>query len=181
MVKQPATIQAEKGKVPGATPGNVSARGGGIEIGNDDDEDEQEVQCLRDRKFTKTELAQLEKKEWGNLKDLFFDTDKQVLEYLAFHSDRQRQFKKKNMNLNNPNSTLGELAFTAHFTKRMSNIPQSRQESKLNSFVQKKLAPQKIPKQIPDQLKGLSTENATEQNVTVSASQISGKDLGNSK
>ena len=40
---------------------------------------------LRDRQFTKEELAKLEKKTWIEIKDLIFETEPQVLEYLSYH------------------------------------------------------------------------------------------------
>ena len=73
---------------------------------------------LRDRELTKSELSKLEKKEWGALKNLFFDTDNGVLDYLGNHAERQRLFKRNK--LNTRNSTFGELAQVAQFTKKMS-------------------------------------------------------------
>ena len=46
---------------------------------------------LRDRVFTKEEIAQLEKKTWIEIKDLIFDTDKNILDYLGFHCSQWRK------------------------------------------------------------------------------------------
>ena len=46
---------------------------------------------LRDRVFTKAEIAQLEKKSWIEVKDLIFETDRNILDYLSFHCKRWRK------------------------------------------------------------------------------------------
>ena len=46
--------------------------------------------ALRDRKFSKAELSQLEKKTWIEIKDLIFETEPSVLEYLSYHCKRFR-------------------------------------------------------------------------------------------
>jgi len=53
------------------------------------DEDPAKI-LLRDRKFTKSELAKLEKKTWIEIKDLIFETEPKVLDYLSFHCKRWR-------------------------------------------------------------------------------------------
>ena len=55
----------------------------------DFDDDPAKV-ILRDRKFNKTELAQLEKKTWIEIKDLIFETEPSVLDYLSYHCKRWR-------------------------------------------------------------------------------------------
>lgn len=50
--------------------------------GKDTEKIVSEEVCLRDRKFSKDELAELEKKPWTEIKDLIFETDPQILEYL---------------------------------------------------------------------------------------------------
>ena len=51
----------------------------------------QEHVPLRDRVFTKEEITQLEKKTWIEIKDLIFETDKSILDYLGFHCQRWRK------------------------------------------------------------------------------------------
>ena len=46
---------------------------------------------LRDRTFTKEELLKLEKKKWIEIKDLIFETDTAVLDYLSWHCRRWRK------------------------------------------------------------------------------------------
>ena len=46
---------------------------------------------LRDRVFTKDEIAKLEKKTWIEIKDLIFETDKNILDYLGFHCTQWRK------------------------------------------------------------------------------------------
>ena len=65
--------------------GNLSARG---EVNDDKNEDDKKTECLRDVQLSKKELAKLDKKEWGSIKDLVFETDDKVLDYLAFHANR---------------------------------------------------------------------------------------------
>ena len=45
---------------------------------------------LRDRKFTKEELVGLEKKTWIEMKDMIFETDPSILDYLTDHCKRWR-------------------------------------------------------------------------------------------
>ena len=49
---------------------------------------------LRDRKFTKEELGELEKQTWIEMKDMIFETDPSILDYLTYHCKRWRQTKK---------------------------------------------------------------------------------------
>ena len=48
---------------------------------------------LRDRKFSKQELAKLEKKSWIEIKDLIFETEPQVLDYLSYHCKKYRDIQ----------------------------------------------------------------------------------------
>lgn len=52
---------------------------------------------LRDRTFTKSELAKLEKKSWIEIKDLIFETEPQVLDYLSHHCRRYRDIQANNL------------------------------------------------------------------------------------
>ena len=52
---------------------------------------------LRDREFTKEELARLEKKTWIEIKDLIFETEPQVLDYLSYHCKRWRVTASNNL------------------------------------------------------------------------------------
>ena len=45
---------------------------------------------LRDRKFTKEELGELEKQTWIEMKDMIFETDPSILDYLTYHCKRWR-------------------------------------------------------------------------------------------
>lgn len=45
---------------------------------------------LRDRKFTKEELSELEKQTWIEMKDMIFETDPSILDYLTYHCKRWR-------------------------------------------------------------------------------------------
>jgi hypothetical protein len=47
--------------------------------------------CIRDRTFTKEELLGLEKKKWIEIKDIIFETDSNVLDYLSWHCKRWRK------------------------------------------------------------------------------------------
>ena len=53
-------------------------------------DDDQKNVTLRDRKFTAEEIKTLEKKPWIEVKDLIFDTDANILDYLSFHCKRWR-------------------------------------------------------------------------------------------
>ena len=53
-------------------------------------DDETKYVPLRDRKFTTEEIKALEKKTWIEVKDLIFDTDTNILDYLSFHCKRWR-------------------------------------------------------------------------------------------
>jgi hypothetical protein len=53
--------------------------------------EKEEEPCIRDREFTKTELTALEKKKWIEIKDLIFETDATVLDYLSWHCKRWRK------------------------------------------------------------------------------------------
>jgi len=46
---------------------------------------------LRDKEFTKEEIIALEKKTWIEIKDLIFETEPSILDYLSFHCKRWRQ------------------------------------------------------------------------------------------
>ena len=52
---------------------------------------------LRDREFTKSELAALEKKSWIEVKDLIFETEPSVLDYLSYHCNRWRVTQNNNL------------------------------------------------------------------------------------
>ena len=52
---------------------------------------------LRDRIFTKSELAALEKKTWIEVKDLIFETEPSVLDYLSYHCNRWRVTQANNL------------------------------------------------------------------------------------
>ena len=53
---------------------------------------------LRDRVFTKAEIDDLEKPKWIEVKDIIFETDKNILDYLSFHCKRWRKQKKNQLN-----------------------------------------------------------------------------------
>ena len=53
--------------------------------------------CIRDREFTKSELAALEKKSWIEVKDLIFETEPSVLDYLSYHCTRWRVTQNNNL------------------------------------------------------------------------------------
>ena len=57
----------------------------------------QELLPLRDREFTKSELAALEKKSWIEVKDLIFETEPSVLDYLSYHCTRWRVTQNNNL------------------------------------------------------------------------------------
>ena len=42
---------------------------------------------------SKEKIAALEKKEWGKMKDIIFDSEESVLNYLSFHCKRYRDAK----------------------------------------------------------------------------------------
>lgn len=46
---------------------------------------------LRDQVMTKADVAKLEKKTWIEVKDVIFETDKNILDYLNFHCKRWRK------------------------------------------------------------------------------------------
>lgn len=69
-----------------------TANGGDPAIQGDNKEGENEKN-LRDRTFTKSELAKLEKKSWIEIKDLIFETEPQVLDYLSHHCRRYRDIQ----------------------------------------------------------------------------------------
>ena len=45
---------------------------------------------LRDRVFTNEEVKELEKKTWIEIKDLIFETEPNILDYLSHHCKRWR-------------------------------------------------------------------------------------------
>ena len=45
---------------------------------------------LRDMKFTKEELKELENKTWIEMKDMIFETEPSILDYLTYHCKRWR-------------------------------------------------------------------------------------------
>ena len=49
---------------------------------------------LRDMKFTKEELKELENKTWIEMKDMIFETEPSILDYLTYHCKRWRQTKR---------------------------------------------------------------------------------------
>ena len=63
---------------------------------------------LRDREFTKSELARLEKKSWIEIKDLIFETEPSILDYLSFHCKRWRQSKSNNLTDKNKANRTGK-------------------------------------------------------------------------
>ena len=52
---------------------------------------------LRDKEFTKEEIIALEKKTWIEIKDLIFETEPSILDYLSFHCKRWRQSQANNL------------------------------------------------------------------------------------
>ena len=133
MVKQLQALQAMKTGASTSPPPEAAATAAGIKSARGategdkegNDEEENKNKCLRDAELSKTELAKIEKKEWGDLKDLVFETEMKVLDYLAFHAQRQRQFKKQqkgffafykdedNRKAYFKNSTVEDLGFAA--------------------------------------------------------------------
>ena len=61
------------------------------------DEEAEKKVLLRDREFTKEELTHLEKKTWIELKDMIFETDPSILDYLTYHCKRWRMTKKNGL------------------------------------------------------------------------------------
>ena len=57
--------------------------------GKDLEANQQEVP-LRDKEFTKEEIKELEKKTWIEIKDLIFETEPNILDYLSHHCKRWR-------------------------------------------------------------------------------------------
>lgn len=49
---------------------------------------------LRDREYTKAECEALEKPSWVEIKDLIFETDKNILDYLSYNCKRWRKSKR---------------------------------------------------------------------------------------
>lgn len=45
---------------------------------------------LRDATFTKEELKELENKTWIEMKDMIFETEPSILDYLTYHCKRWR-------------------------------------------------------------------------------------------
>ena len=94
MVKQLQALQAMKTGASTSPPPEAAATAAGIKSARGategdkegNDEEENKNKCLRDAELSKTELAKIEKKEWGDLKDLVFETEMKVLDYLAFHA-----------------------------------------------------------------------------------------------
>ena len=60
----------------------------------DSAEESQHEPCLRDREYTKAEAEALEKPHWIEMKDLIFETDKNILDYLKSHTKQWRTAKK---------------------------------------------------------------------------------------
>ena len=54
-----------------------------------DDQDNEKVP-LRDATFTKEELKELENKTWIEMKDMIFETEPSILDYLTYHCKRWR-------------------------------------------------------------------------------------------
>lgn len=46
---------------------------------------------MRDKTYTKAQLLEMEKKKWIEVKDLIFDTETSVLDYLSWHCKRWRK------------------------------------------------------------------------------------------
>ena len=67
------------------------------ELGKDaeqSDDDQPKHVPLRDRTFTKEELKNLEKKTWIEFKDMIFETDPSILDYLTYHCAKWRKTKR---------------------------------------------------------------------------------------
>ena len=52
---------------------------------------------LRDREFNREELMELENKTWIEMKDMIFETDPNILEYLSYHCKRWRMTNKNGL------------------------------------------------------------------------------------
>ena len=61
---------------------------GAVEV---ESEEADKETSLRDGQFTKSQLMQLEKKSWIEIKDLIFETESNILDYLSYHCKRWRQ------------------------------------------------------------------------------------------
>jgi len=49
---------------------------------------------IRDQTFTKEDIKRLKKHTWIEVKDLIFETEPKILEYLSFHCRRWRKTMK---------------------------------------------------------------------------------------
>lgn len=52
---------------------------------------------IRDRTFDKSDISRLKKETWVQIKDLIFETDASILEYLSFHYKRWRMTMNSNL------------------------------------------------------------------------------------
>ncbi len=79
-------------------------------------------ESLRDKEFTKKELMELEKKQWIEIKDLIFETEPKILDYLSYHCRRWRQTQANNLAENIKLKHRGLQAKKSN-TLRASSIP----------------------------------------------------------
>ena len=66
---------------------------GGEQVEEGDEQGNEKVP-LRDATFTKEELKELENKTWIEMKDMIFETEPSILDYLTYHCKRWRQTKR---------------------------------------------------------------------------------------